>query len=110
MQLQAFLNTVENDNLLENTRITGKFLLNGLHNLSKKYPELISNVRGVGTYIAMDFPSPFQRDDAIVALRQNGVESSGSRDVSIRFRPALIFQPRHAAEFLDIFDKVCGQI
>lgn len=110
VQLEAFLETVENEHLLENTKITGEHLLEGLEDLMHKYPKLISKARGVGTYIAVDFPTPDARDAAIVALRQMGVQSGGCGSVSIRFRPSLVFQPRHSAEFLDIFETVCEKM
>lgn len=108
IQLGAFLNTVEKDNLLENTTITGEYLMDGLEFLKNKYPDVLSNPRGIGTYCAIDFPSSQARDQIVSLLRKNGVESGGCGEVSLRFRPSLIFQPRHASEFLDIFEHVLG--
>ncbi|KAG9411122.1 hypothetical protein AC1031_016772 [Aphanomyces cochlioides] len=107
IQLQAFVDTLKRDHLLENTRITGDFLLKGLHALATSFPDLVSNVRGVGTYIAIDFPSSAIRDNMLVKLRQHGLQCGGCGDRALRFRPALVFQPRHAAETLDILDQVC---
>lgn len=105
--LQAFLETVESDNLLENTAITGKFLKDGLHDLATKFPSLISNVRGQGTYLAMDLPTEAVRNDFVGVLKTLGVASGGCGTNSIRFRPSLVFQPKHAAECLDKMDKAC---
>eukprot|EP00591_Stephanopyxis_turris_P007368 CAMPEP_0195507682 /NCGR_PEP_ID=MMETSP0794_2-20130614/1082_1 /TAXON_ID=515487 /ORGANISM="Stephanopyxis turris, Strain CCMP 815" /LENGTH=499 /DNA_ID=CAMNT_0040634445 /DNA_START=429 /DNA_END=1928 /DNA_ORIENTATION=- len=110
VQLEAFLDVMERDDLLENTRITGKYLMDGLFSLSETYPELVSNVRGKGTYIAVDFPTTQDRDTMISLLRQYGVEAGGSGDTSLRLRPALVFQPKHAAEFLNIFNFACNQM
>lgn len=110
IQLQAFLETVEKDQLLENTVITGEYLLNGLTALSKRHPSTLSKARGVGTYCAIDLPSPDSRDQMVSLLRQYGVECGGSGDVSIRFRPSLIFQPRHVSELLNIFEHACNQL
>jgi 4-aminobutyrate aminotransferase/(S)-3-amino-2-methylpropionate transaminase len=104
IHLRAFLDTVEADNLLENTNITGQYLMDGLNELQNQYSHVISRVRGKGTFCAFDLNTSTNRDALVSELRQNGVECAGSGDVSLRLRPALIFQPRHAAELLDILD------
>ena len=93
------------------------------------YPDAISNSRGVGTFCAVDFPSKRQRDDVIVKLMNksvdtvikyqyivviswyvcmSGVYAVGCSNRTIRTRPSLIFQPRHAHFFLDILESVIG--
>ncbi|KDO23403.1 4-aminobutyrate aminotransferase [Saprolegnia parasitica CBS 223.65] len=108
LQLQAFVDAVEHDHLLENTRIAGEYLQQGLHQLAALYPSVLSNVRGVGTYVAVDFASPAQRDLAVTRLRGVGLQSGGCGDRSLRFRPALVFQPKHAREALELIDHVCN--
>jgi len=110
IQLQAFVDTVERDHLLENTNITGQFLLDGLNGLQIQYPDILTRVRGIGTFCAFDLTTPTQRDTLVALLRMNGVECAGSGDVSLRLRPALIFQPRHAAEFLDILEHCIKEL
>lgn len=107
IQLQAFLEVVESDKLLENTQIAGQFLKDGLVDLSAKYPSVVSNVRGVGTYLAMDFPTEAIRNEFVGTLKQLGVAAGGCGTVSVRFRPPLVFQPKHAAECLDKMDQAC---
>jgi 4-aminobutyrate aminotransferase/(S)-3-amino-2-methylpropionate transaminase len=75
--------------------------------LSVRIIDLLCNVRGVGTYIALDFPSAAARDVAVLRLRQVGLQCGGCGDRSLRFRPALIFQPRHAAECIELIERVC---
>lgn len=110
IQLQAFLETFEEDRLMENTKITGQFLLQGLETMQEHFPYLLSNARGSGTYCAIDFPTPETRDQMVGLLRQYGVESGGSGNRTLRFRPTLVFKPRHAAEFLNTFEHACGQL
>ena len=104
IQLQAYLDAVSNDHLLENTNITGQYLKNGLDALQNQHSHVLCRVRGVGTFCAFDLHTSDKRDELVTLLRQNGVECAGSGDVSLRLRPALIFQPRHAAEFLDVLE------
>lgn len=107
ISLQAFLEAVEKDKLLENTAITGKFLKDGLKGLEEKFPALISNVRGQGTYLAMDFPSEALRNKFIGVLKTLGVAAGGCGTKAIRFRPSLVFQPKHAAECLEKMEQAC---
>ncbi|OQS04160.1 4-aminobutyrate aminotransferase, mitochondrial precursor [Thraustotheca clavata] len=108
IQLQAFVDVLQSDNLLENTKLAGDYLHAGLQKLADQYPGILSNVRGVGTYLAIDFPSPELRDLAVNRLRQVGLQSGGCGDRSLRFRPSLIFQPKHALETLELIDHVCN--
>lgn len=39
-----------------------------------------------------------------------GIQSGGCGDLSIRFRPALIFEEKHANIFLDKFRQVLKEI
>ena len=104
IQLEAFLETYESDHLMENANITGEYLLNGLEMMQEKFPQLLSKARGTGTFCAIDFPTSDIRDKMVGVLRQCGVQSGGCGEVTLRCRPTLIFKPRHAAEFLNIFE------
>jgi 4-aminobutyrate aminotransferase/(S)-3-amino-2-methylpropionate transaminase len=106
-QLEVILEVVERDRLLENTRATGERLLAGLEDLCRRYPGVLSGARGLGTFAAVDFPDGARRDAALAALRNRGLEVGGSGDRALRFRPALVFGPRHAAEALELLESVC---
>ncbi|ETV96107.1 4-aminobutyrate aminotransferase [Aphanomyces invadans] len=108
IQLQAFLNTMRQDKLLATVEISGRVLLNGLQRLTEAYPGQLSNARGIGTYAAVDFATTAARDAMITKLRQRGLECGGCGDLALRFRPALIYQPKHAAECLEILDDACA--
>jgi len=64
----------------------------------------LSNVRGQGTFLAIDLPSPAKQGQILSELRQRGVEATGCGSQSLRFRPSLVFQPKHAALLLGILD------
>jgi 4-aminobutyrate aminotransferase/(S)-3-amino-2-methylpropionate transaminase len=57
LELKTVVNEIKKQNLLENVRITGTFLKDGLNELSSKYPQWITAVRGRGTFLAFDTPS-----------------------------------------------------
>jgi len=106
LQAGVIIKEINDNRLLENVQITGNYLKDGLHDLQKRHPNLVSNVRGVGTFLAFDLPTPELQDKFIQKLRQNGVEATGSGVKSVRFRPMLIFAPKHAEQFLNIADSV----
>lgn len=106
-QLAIVIDIVGRDFLLENTRIVGDFLHAGLRVLAGDHPALLSNARATGTFAAVDVRDGFTRDRLVHEVRQRGLEMGGCGEHSIRFRPALVFGPRHCAEALDIFDAAC---
>eukprot|EP00054_Salpingoeca_dolichothecata_P004817 m.32022 g.32022 ORF g.32022 m.32022 type:complete len:494 (-) comp14885_c0_seq1:119-1600(-) len=104
--LEAIVKEIEQNQLLENTQITGDYLMKCLNLLQDAYPHLISRVRGQGTFIAFDMSTVSQRDSLVVKMRQRGIEIGKCGDQSIRLRPTLIFQPLHAELALGHLDEV----
>lgn len=56
LRLKLMLEIIENENLLENVQKQGLFLMEGLIQLQNRYPDYLSNARGVGIMCAIDFP------------------------------------------------------
>ena len=48
----------------------------------------------------------FRRDQILNDLRKEGINCGGCGPATIRLRPALIFEPKHANIFLDKFNAV----
>lgn len=91
-------------NLVERTAQVGEYTFKGLQNLANS-TSAINNLRGQGTFIAWDSPSPAQRDSALVKLRNAGLNIGGCGVQSVRLRPTLTFEEKHADIFLDILKK-----
>jgi 4-aminobutyrate aminotransferase/(S)-3-amino-2-methylpropionate transaminase len=70
--MKSILGEIKDKNLLENVQITGKYLKDGLLELQNKYP-VVTNVRGLGTFLAFDLPTAQSRDQLINTLRQKGM-------------------------------------
>ena len=109
-QLEVIIEVVERDRLLENVQHTGATLLGRLKELEAAFPGLISQSRGQGTWCAFDLPDAARRDAAVEHLRQRGVEMGGCGSRSIRFRPALILQPRHVDEAMVHLRATCAEL
>jgi 4-aminobutyrate aminotransferase/(S)-3-amino-2-methylpropionate transaminase len=73
--LQATLEVMKKDKLLEGTLVAGAELKKGLNGLVAKYPGLVENVRGDGTLLAVDFKTPDLRDKVVSAARNLGLHS-----------------------------------
>lgn len=104
--LESILEVMKRDCLLDNVNKAGAVLKNGLLEAEKEFPSLIDSTRGRGTFLAINVKNGGYRDLIINKLRQKGIQSGGCGEVSIRFRPALIFEPKHANIFLDKFREV----
>lgn len=100
------IKVIQRDNLLNNVKVTGDYLLAGLKDMQKKYPGYLRNARGLGTFCSVDLPDVGTRDKVIYRLRQRGVNTGACGTSCIRFRPALIFKKHHVDIFLEHFDAV----
>lgn len=104
--LQEVIRVVKEQDLLKNMETTGKGLVKGLEGLQKEHSGKISNVRGRGTFVALDFVDGKARDKAVKALHKKGVHCGGSGNKTLRIRTALIFENKHASIFLDRLNQV----
>ncbi len=109
-QLGVIKEVIDRDDLLANTARTGALLVAELEGLCARYPAVVAGARGVGTFAAIDGVDAAVRDRLIAGLRDRGVEAGGSGERSIRFRPALIFAPRHVEELIGHLASVCETI
>ena len=89
VRFQLILEIIGKESLLDNARIMGDKLLQGLNDLCLEYPAFVTNSRGTGLFAAFDLPSQTERDDLINKLLKNNLLMLPSGDQSIRFRPHL---------------------
>lgn len=64
----------------------------------------------MGTICAFDLPDSASRDKLISIALTNGLHIGGCGDTSIRFRPALIFEKKHANLLIEILAKSIKQL
>lgn len=107
-QLIVILEIMERDRLVEAARDTGALLVSELVRLAEQHPALLTGARGQGTFAAVDTPDTETQGRLLQALHQRGLEAGGSGSRSIRFRPSLVFGPRHVAEAISILEDACG--
>jgi L-lysine 6-transaminase len=100
-----FLEILETEQLVDNARIVGDYLLRGLLALQQELGGLMSNARGLGLMIAFDLPDADTRARAHARIIENGMLLLTSGTRSIRFRPPLDLKTAEADVALDIVRK-----
>ncbi len=112
--IASALKTIEllENGLVDNARIVGEYLMQGLNKLKDKY-DCIGDVRGLGLMIGVEFveskqtkvPAPQLRDKVEMACFERGLIVLGCGANSIRWSPPLILTKENVDVALEIFDE-----
>ncbi len=89
VRAQRYLEIIEEENLVENARIMGDYLVKELEALAQEFPTFVSNARGLGLFDAFDVATPEVRTKLRNLCMQKGLILLPSGERSIRFRPPL---------------------
>jgi acetylornithine/N-succinyldiaminopimelate aminotransferase len=98
-----FLSVVEDENLLENIRLRGQELREGLVNLAAKF-DFIREIRSEGLMIGIELSAegaPF-----VAEAMQRGLLINCTHDFTLRLLPPFIITRAQVREFLKIFATV----
>jgi acetylornithine aminotransferase/acetylornithine/N-succinyldiaminopimelate aminotransferase len=114
------LEVIEREKLADNARATGEFFFNGLVALAKKYPTVISSVRGLGLILGFELAPDLAKlpDDAaklqsirfVNVLHAAGLLTIPAGANVIRLLPALNLTRSDAAEGLAIIESAVKQL
>ena len=96
----AYLEIIHEEDLVGNAARMGDLLLTGLKDLQTRFPQLVSNARGLGLMCSFDLPTAAQRDRIKSLGYEEGVVLLGCGVSTIRFRPALNIAREEIAEGL----------
>lgn len=107
---QRYLEVIEEEQLVENARVVGEFLLKNLEQIEAEFGALVSNARGRGLFCAFDLNSRQQRDLVKNKCFEKGLIMLGSGDRSIRFRPPLTIRKTELEGGLAIIRDVMREI
>lgn len=106
----AILETIVNENLLENAACRGAQLLGGLEELEKEFSWL-SNARGKGLMIAVDTPNTEIRNTILnKCFEEQHFIALPCGTKSIRFRPTLTVSENEVFDGLDRFRQVLKSV
>jgi len=103
---KAIYKEIAASNLVQSTAQVGDYLFKGLQTIVAKSSGKFTNLRGenFGTFIAWDCVDADFRNKVLLACRSRGVNMGGCGDVSIRLRPTLLFEKKHADIFLNVLE------
>ena len=101
------LATIAADHLLENTQEVGAYLKAKLEGFQKKYPALITEVRGLGLMLGVQLTKP-GREIVDECLKYGAIINCTAGDV-LRFVPPLIITKANVDELIVILDKVLAK-
>lgn len=107
----AVLDVIEDEGLLENSRLVGAALRDAVAQASLGHPG-VRDVRGAGLYVAVEFADPATGEpDAQAALamvndlreRRVLISATGPHGNVLKIRPPLPFTTGHVDQFMDAF-------
>ncbi len=104
-RFKLILEVIEKEDLITNAKEVGDYLLEGLQELAKKFPDIISSARGRGLMCAFDLPSPEHRNQLVAELYKDNMMILACGDQSIRFRPHLTVSREEIKLALDKIEK-----
>lgn len=78
----------------------------------KRAQYLVISVLSASNYVHASYVYYFSinRDNIVNKCRQKGLVIGGCGEATIRMRPSLIFEPRHAESMIEVMNDVVGSI
>lgn len=97
---------IEKNGLVAKTAEVGDYIFSQMKQLFAKYPGVAHSLRGekFGTFIAFSCENPSKRNELLLKMRAAGVNVGGCGDHSVRLRPSLVFEKKHADVFLEALE------
>ncbi|MEJ2546561.1 MAG: L-lysine 6-transaminase [Gemmatimonadota bacterium] len=86
-----YLEIIRDEDLVANAARVGTYFREELAALETDFPDLVSNARGLGLFLAFDLPDGAKRDAVRTSCWEAGLATLTCGPRSLRFRPALIF-------------------
>ncbi|MDX1440723.1 MAG: L-lysine 6-transaminase [Rubricoccaceae bacterium] len=109
VRFDRILEVIEEDELIDNARDTGSYLLERLTALEERF-EAVTNPRGAGLMCAFDLPDTETRNEVRQKAYEHGAIILGCGPRSVRFRPSLCITPEGLDEGLEILEKALVEV
>ena len=104
------LDTIEGQNLAQNARRIGEFLLGELRDLKKKNPKILRDVRGLGLMIGIEFDPKFAATATAKRLDEKNLLTIPAATSVIRLLPPLNLSQSEAEEGLRALKEVVASL
>ena len=95
-------------NLVSRAATVGDYLYKKLEALQKKFPTYLRDLRGKdrATFIAWSLENAEARNKFLSDMKTVGVNIGGCAEDSVRLRPTLVFEEKHADILVEAIEKV----
>jgi L-lysine 6-transaminase len=110
VRCQRIIEIITEEGLLDNAARVGAELLDGIKSWQAARPDLVSNARGRGMFLAFDLPSTEQRDVLLTAMNRADVLGLPSGHRAVRFRPSVNLTSEEAREALERVDRALNTL
>jgi 4-aminobutyrate aminotransferase len=106
----ATLEVIRAERLLDNATDMGAILVEGLRALRADHPALVTDVRGLGLMIGVDFPDGALAERVQRACFERGLLVLEAGERTIRMTPPLVITREQAETALRLFGQAVAQI
>ncbi|MCK4247368.1 MAG: L-lysine 6-transaminase [Methanomicrobia archaeon] len=110
VRVTRILEVIEEEKLVENVRRQGELLLKTLYDVQKDFPDMISNVRGLGLLCSFDMPDTGTRDEFRKRCLEKRMIVLPCGKKTIRFRPILCVEEEQIGEADEKMKTVLNQM
>jgi L-lysine 6-transaminase len=109
VRVTKYLEVIEENNYIENAKKQGDYLLSKLEEFQSKYPNLVTNARGLGLLAAFDVKND-KRDEFLKHVHANGVIILSCGETSVRFRPPINVTKDELDKGLTVIEKALSEL
>lgn len=100
----AFLEVLQQDNLLEECQKKGRYFREKMEELKAKYPDFVKEVRAIGLMVGVEVTRDGPK--IVQKLLDEGILINCTAENVLRFLPPLIVQQHEIDDLVDSLDKV----
>jgi len=107
----ATLKVIERDGLVERARTMGERMLHGLHQVKARFPEALTDVRGMGLMIGVEFAVKDIAELTINGMARRGVIAAYTLNNPnvIRFEPPAVITAEQVDQAVNAFGEAVGE-
>ncbi len=105
----AFIDRVENDNLMAHITETGEYFKQQLRELAKKHT-CITDVRGMGLMLAIELDSAEIGKQAVTEMLKKHIVINCTSDTVLRFLPPYILEHAHVDTVIAALDEILVEL
>lgn len=106
----ATLETIRSEGLLDNATRVGTAILDRLAGLPEKFPGVVTDVRGVGLMIGVEFRTPAQAEALQQGCFERGLLVLECGESTVRISPPLVVTEEQATTGVDIVTEVLATL